>query len=217
MSESRQQPLVISLCDYTGNSVQPWADAGCECHTVDIRHPPGVGSLQDGIRRVGADITRYCPPLGRPILFVFAFPPCTHMASSGARWFKGKGLDSLADSLKVVAACARICEAAGAPYCIENPVSTLATYWRKPDHAFDPCDYAGYLDDPAEDSYTKRTCLWVGGNFRLPSPKKVLPFFGSKMHRISESDERAAIRSETPRGFSRAVFEHNFSRNTDDL
>ncbi|WP_193376983.1 hypothetical protein [Frigoriglobus tundricola] len=155
-------------------------------------------------------MTRFCPPLDRRVVFVFAFPPCTHLAVSGARWFKDKGLNALADALHIVASCNRICEAGNAPFLIENPVSTLSTYWRKPDYSFDPCDYAGYLDDPAPEAYTKRTCLWVGGGFRLPDPRRVAPTLGSKMHLIPPSDDRANLRSAAPRGFSRAVFEANF-------
>jgi hypothetical protein len=109
----------------------------------------------------------------------------------------------------VVASCNRICEASGVPFLIENPVSTLSTYWRKPDYKFDPCDYAGYLDDPAPEAYTKKTCLWVGGGFRMPAKKRVEPVLGSKTHLLGPSEERANLRSVTPAGFARAVFEAN--------
>lgn len=204
--------LVLSLCDKTGNAVKDWVSEGYECWTVDIQHPAGTGDLCNGIRKIGADLLRWCPPLGRKIEFVFAFPPCTHLAVSGARWFKGKGLDALADSLRLVAACARICEASNAPYLIENPVSTLSTYWRKPDHQFDPCDFAGYLSEPSPEAYTKRTCLWVGNGFKMPEPKRVEPSLGSKMHYLPPTDDRGDLRSATPMGFSRAIFEANGRR-----
>lgn len=206
------KPLVLSLCDLTGHAVQPWAEAGYECWTVDLQHPPRNELVEvNGVRKVRADVTRFCPPMDRPIAFVFAFPPCTHLAVSGARWFKENGLDALADSIRVVAACNRICEASNAPFLIENPVSTLSTYWRKPDYLFDPCDYAGYLNDPSPEAYTKRTCLWTGGGFKLPERKRVEPTLGSKMHLIPPSEERPNLRSATPKGFSKAVFEANFS------
>lgn len=199
------RPIVLSLCDLTGVAVAPWAAMGFECWTVDMQHPKG--RERDGlVQRVGADVLKFCPPLNRQIAFVFAFPPCTHFAVSGARWFKGKGLDLLADSIRIVAACARICEASGAPYLIENPVGTLATYWRKFDYSFDPCDYAGYLEDSTPEAYTKKTCLWTGGGFVMPPPKRVDPVLGSKMAKIPPSAERANLRSVTPVGFSRAVF-----------
>jgi hypothetical protein len=57
---------------------------------------------------------------------------------------------------------------------LENPVGVLSSYWRKPDHTFDPCDYGGYLN-PAGDAYTKKTCLWTGGGFIMPGKKPVDP------------------------------------------
>ena len=95
-----------------------------------------------------------------------------------------------------------------APYLIENPVSTISTYWRKPDFTFDPCDYAGYPGGE-NDLYTKKTCLWTGGGFIMPPPKRLEPVQGSRMHRLPPSPERANLRSATPMGFARAVFEAN--------
>ena len=196
--------IVLSLCDWTGVAVRPWAEAGYECWIVDTQHRAGVGPLRDGVRKVGADVTRWIPPV--PVRFAMAWPPCDHLTISGARWFKGKGLDSLADSLRVVAACARICEATGAPYLIENPVGTLSTYWRQPDFKFDPCEYAGYLEDPSGEAYTKKTCLWTGGGFRMPPKRPVPPSLGSKTLTYGPGPNRKNLRSATPGGFARAVF-----------
>ncbi len=198
--------IVLSLCDYTGIAVGPWRDAGFECWCLDIQH--SGESIVDGIRFIQADITRWIPPIA-DYAFCFAFPPCTHLAVSGARWFKGKGLDLLAESIAVVAACSRICEAIGCPYLIENPISTLSTYWRKPDYSFDPCDFAGYLEDPSPEAYTKKTCLWTGGEVVIPEKKRVEPILGSKMHLLPPSKDRSNLRSATPRGFSRAIYEAN--------
>lgn len=198
--------IVLSLCDLTTNMLKPWADAGYRCIAIDIQHPEGV-SIRDGIEMVGADITEYLPPLG-DYAICFAFPPCTHLAVSGARWFPRKGLGALCEALRIVEVCRRICEWTGAPYLIENPVSTLSTYWRKPDYTFNPCDYGGYLNPPG-DHYTKKTCLWVGNGFIMPAKLPVEPISGSKMHRLPPSPERANLRSATPLGFAHAVFEAN--------
>jgi hypothetical protein len=207
--------VVISLCDYSGIALEPWAAAGYECWAVDLKHPVGEpwGPERDGIWRIGADVTRWYPPLDvlavRPLAFLMAWPPCTDLAVSGARWFAHKGLDALSDALRIVSACQRFAEASGVPYLIENPVSTLSTYWRKPDYTFDPCDFAGYLDDPRPDAYTKRTCLWTGGGFVMSPRHRVEPVLGSKMHLLPPSEDRAELRSTTPRGFARAIFEAN--------
>ena len=186
--------------------VGPWAEAGFLCYCVDLQHPAGE-SRAGNIISVGADIREWLPPFAA-VAAVFAFPPCTDVAVSGARWFKDKGLAALIRALQLFDACVRIAEWTGAPYLIENPVSTVSTHWRRPDYSFDPCDYGGYLHPPG-DPYTKRTCLWVGNSFIMPPKRRVLPKEGSRMHKLGPSSERANIRSATPKGFAQAVFEAN--------
>jgi len=145
---------------------------------------------------------------------IFAFPPCTNTAVSGARWFKEKGPRAAALSFRILADCLDIIEKfEDVPYMVENPVSTYSTYWRKPDHIFNPCDYGGYLDPPG-DAYTKKTCLWVGNGFVMPPTKPVEPVEGSKMHLLPPTEDRAMKRSVAPAGFANAVFEFNEKRGT---
>lgn len=192
-------PVMISCFDESCVMAEPWAEAGFDCYCVDLLHPPG--ETRDGnIVRVGADMREWMPPRG-DIAFAAFFPPCTDVSVSGARWFKDKGLGSLVNALSLFDASVRIAEWCGCPYLIENPVSTVSTYWRKPDHSFDPCDYG--------DPYTKKTCLWTGGGFVMPPKSRVEPLEGSKMHMLPPSADRARLRSQTPAGFARAVFEAN--------
>ena len=139
--------LCISLFDYTGNQLKPWLDAGFMCLLVDIKHPPGLTAREDGMWLLQADLTKpfVLPPQfhGREVAFVSAFPPCDHLAISGARWFKGKGLRALARSVDMFATAAEFCESGGAPYFIENPVSTISTYWRDFDYKFPPHWFTG--------------------------------------------------------------------------
>ena len=140
------QPIVVSLFDKSGIMVLPWAKAGFLCYCVDLEHP--AGECREGnIVRVGADVRDWLPPSAE-IKVLFAFPPCTHVAASGARWFKDKGLGSLINALQLFEAAVRLAEWTQAPYMIENPVSTVSSYWRIPDYTFDPCDYGGYVDPP---------------------------------------------------------------------
>ena len=207
------QQIVVSLFDLTGNMVVPWAEAGFLCYCVDVQHLPGE-HRQGNIVRVGADVRDWLPPFG-PIKILFAFPPCTHVAVSGARWFQDKGLGALVEALDLFDAALRLAEWTKASYMIENPVSTVSTYWRKPDCTFDPCDYGGYLSPPG-DAYTKKTCLWTGNGFAMPKPRRVVPIEGSRMHRLPPSKDRPMLRSETPRGFAQAVFEANKQGNEID-
>lgn len=202
------QPVMLSLCDVTTTTCQPWADAGYLCYAVDILHPEGE-EREGNIVRVGADIMTWLPPR-EDIQFVAAFPPCTNLAVSGARWFKSKGLTSLADGLRLVERCKQIAEWSQAPWFIENPVSTISSYWRKPDYTFQPYEYGQY-EGGSGDGYTKKTCLWTGGGFVMPErrPIDLDPDTHDRIHMAPPSSERATFRSATPMGFARAVFEAN--------
>lgn len=209
---------VLSLCDLSGVMVEPWLAAGYDATTVDLQHPDGVLDFRPepdwGVwSKVGGDVRDWNATawLGHELDeygIVFAFPPCTDLAISGARWYRDKGLRALIDALEVVEACRVICEASEAPYMIENPVGQLSTYWRKPDHAFDPLDFGAYV--LAGEQYTKRTHLWTGGGFVMPAKRPLPEADGpNPIHWAPPGPERANFRSLTPRGFARAVFEAN--------
>lgn len=171
------------------------------------------------------------------VAMVFGFPPCTDLAASGAKHWKKKAeadprFQHRAVGMAMLIAC--IAGSLGAPYCIENPIGALSTLWRKPDYKFHPCDFGGYLpeDDahprwpeyiPSRDAYSKATCLWTGNGFVFPEMKKVEPISISltkKDGSITTGSPQWAklggkslktknIRSATPRGFAKAVFETN--------
>lgn len=203
---------VYSLCDLTGNALRPWAAAGYICYAVDTQHSirrPRHEKVGPGEIRYEWGDARSWKPKAFPIAFVFAWPPCTHLAVSGARDFNTKGLRMLTDALDLFNACEHAAAWSGAPYLIENPAGVLSTHHRRPDHLFDPCDYAGYADDPAEEAYTKKTCLWVGNGFVMPERRPVAATLGSMMHLLPPSEDRQNLRSVTPAGFARAVFQSN--------
>ena len=159
--------------------------------------------------RVNADLRNPWQPPGKQWDFISAFPPCTHLSVSGAAWFKGKGLRPLSDSIAMFATAAEICEEAGCPYIIENPISTISTYWREPDYMFHPWQFSLFCPD---DTYTKKTCLWTGGGFVMPDPA-FSPHIelDNRIHMASPSPERANFRSATPKGFALAVYNANAS------
>ena len=198
--------IAVSLFDYTGNMLKPWHDAGYTCYAVDLQQD---GKTDDGINRINYDLSLpWLPPFAPDdITIVFAFPPCDHLAVSGARWFKGKGLRKLADSINLFATASEFCEWSDAPYMIENPVSTISSYWRKPDCTFNPADYTGFC---RADNYTKKTCLWLGNGFVIPEPNRIdcgAP--DDRIHKMPPGKDRKNKRSATPMGFAQAVFESN--------
>lgn len=200
---------VVALYSKTDAIVRPWVDAGFKAVLVDLQHAGGEHEAGD-ITRIGADMREWVPPLWlarSSVRMVFAFPPCDHLAVSGARWFAGKGLGKLADSIRLFERAAFWCEWFGAPYLIENPVSTISSYWRKPDHTFHPWHFTGFASD---DNYTKKTCLWTGNGFVMPDRRVDCVSIDDRIHKAPPSPERADFRSATPVGFSRAVFESNW-------
>lgn len=204
---------MISLCDLTGVMALPWAAAGFDCYCVDTQHSIRRDRTEEigggRIHFVWGDARSWMPPTGVRIAFVAAFPPCTHVAGSGSRDWQKKGQFMLTDALQLFTACHAHAAWSGAPFMIENPVGALSKHMGAPDHSFDPCDFAGYLDDPMPEAYTKKTHLWTGNGFVMPEPRRVVPVLGSKMHLLTPSAERANERSATPRGFSMAVFGAN--------
>lgn len=203
--------IVISLFDKTGIMVEPWLQNGYHCIIVDIQHKSGITIEDSGLIKIGTDLSKplYIPELNLDnIVFIAAFPPCTHLAVSGARWFKGKGLRALANSINLFANASEFCESTEAAYMIENPVSTISTYWRKPDYTFHPYMFTGFSKS---DNYTKKTCLWTGNGFTMPKEYKdeSLGKPDNRIHFASPGKDRADLRSATPLGFAKAVYEAN--------
>lgn len=183
---------ILSLFDFTGNWSRPYRDAGYDVRQVDLQH--------------GED-ARLFEALPYPVRGVLAAPPCTEFAGSGARWWESKGEAKLLEGLSLVDATCRIILVHRPQWwVIENPVGRLNRWLGEPAFLFDPADYGDYPDGH-NDNYTKKTCLW--GRFNAPMKARVAATDGSRMHRLPPSADRAALRSETPAGFSRAFFEAN--------
>lgn len=162
-----------------------------------------------------------------PVDFLFGFPECTHLAVSGAAHFAGKRKvdpEFQTKAMRSVHLVRELGEHWECPWGLENPVSVISTLWRKPDHKFHPYEYGGYLS-PHErvhptypeyiaefDAYPKKTCVWSGNGFVMPEKKPVLTRTGYSDQHLKlggRSLKTKNIRSATPRGFAKAVFEAN--------
>jgi hypothetical protein len=82
---------------------------------------------------------------------MIAFPPCTHLAASGAAYFKHKKESGVQQ--KAIEFFLKIANADIKHIAIENPVGIMSRYFRKPDQIIHPY----YFGDEAR----KKTCLWV--------------------------------------------------------
>ena len=237
------QQYVISLYDYTGEALKPWAEAGYTCYAFDIQHPEiGKRDCFDSggyIEYIQMDlwnldnIQRICKWFkDEDVVFGMAFPVCTDLAVSGAAHFARKAERDPEFQIKAsnhARWCASLFEGLGVPYFIENPVSVLATKWRKPDHKFHPYEYGGYIakDDAQHprwpdyiadrDAYPKKTCLWTGNGFVMPPKVPVEPETGHSRQHLKlggKSAKTKNIRSATPRGFAIAVMAANTNKET---
>jgi len=140
---------------------------------------------------------------------IIAFPPCTHLAVSGAAWFEQKRKDGRQQEgidffmLFANADCDRI--------AIENPVGIMSSIWRKPDQIIQPYEYG--------DSFSKKTCLWLknlpkleptnivdrGDTVKFASGKS-MPKWYSDAFKLPPK-ERAKIRGRTFPGIARCMAE----------
>ena len=172
---------VISLYDYTGEAVKPWAEAGYRCFCFDIQHRyfqigAEVEKVGDGeIHYMWADLhdPRHIDEIFEEfsnVDFLFSFAPCTHLAVSGARWFEKKRLDNpdfQIEATEHAKMCADLADRFGCPYYIENPVSVLSTLWRKPDYTFHPFEFGGYI--PIEEATHPKWAEYILSPFRMRS------------------------------------------------
>ena len=242
--------IVISLYDFTGEACRPWAEAGYECYAYDIQHDPDdeeypdfMGPRNSGtISYIHADLHNHETLNAiqdefsdQHVVFGMAFPVCTDMAVSGAAWFKKKAEANPSfqdEAVSYAMWCAKLFNSMHIPYFIENPVSVLATKWRKPDYSFHPYEYGGYIpyseaDHPRWpeyiapfDAYKKKTCLWTGGGFVMPTKVAVDcegyhgNGYSTAMMKLGGKSQRTKdIRSATPRGFATAVYQSNKGAN----
>ena len=234
--KDEKSKAIVSRFDLTGVAVQSWAEAGYHTFQFDAQHPINLNG-QGRQYTVGGDASTWAAPIARSmesydVRMIFGFPPCTDLAISGNRWRVAKAEANpnyLTEAMELVYLARDIGELYNVPYMIENPVSVISSEWRKPDHIFQPCDFGQYLpeDDtspypdiiPAHDAYTKKTCLWTGNGFVMPEARPVEPvkyqdrnglnYSGPAWKLGGRSLRTKNIRSATPRGFARAVFQAN--------
>lgn len=124
-------------------------------------------------------------------------PPCTHLAVSGARWFKGKEREQ-GEALDFVRALLSL----PVPrLALENPVSIISSKIRKPDQIIQPWQF-GHEE-------TKKTCLWLK-NLPLLRPTRIMEIRNrnltpSGQNKLGPSADRWKLRSLTYSGIAEAM------------
>jgi hypothetical protein len=123
---------------------------------------------------------------------MIAHPPCTHLAVSGARWFKDKRQEQ-EDALDFVAGLL----GANIPMiALENPISVISSRIRKPDQIIQPWMF-GHGE-------TKATCLWLKNLPKL-EPTNIVEGRENRVHRMSPGPDRWKERSRTFQGIADAM------------
>jgi hypothetical protein len=123
---------------------------------------------------------------------MIAFPPCTYLCSSGARWWKDRqyeqGFALLFVRCLMNAPIERI--------CIENPVGIISTKIGAPDQIIHPW-WFGHGE-------TKTTCLWLK-NLPLLKPTNIVIGRENRIHKMSQTRDRGLLRSITYQGIADAM------------
>jgi site-specific DNA-cytosine methylase len=125
---------------------------------------------------------------------MIAHPPCTHLAVSGARWFKYKQIEQR-EALDFV----HFLMNADIPkIAIENPISIISSHIRKPDQIIQPWQF-GHGE-------TKATCLWLKNLPKL-QPTNIVDGRKDRIHKLPPSETRWKERSRTYTGIAQAMAE----------
>lgn len=119
-------------------------------------------------------------------------PPCTYLASSGARWFAER-MPQQRTAIEFVRA---LMSAPIERIAIENPVGVISTRIRRPDQIIQPWQF-GHGE-------VKATCLWLKG-LRMLHPTSIVSGRNPRVHYMSPGPNRGRERSRTLPGIAEAM------------
>ena len=178
---------VLVACEYSGTVRDAFLRAGhyaLSCDLLPCESTASGDHYQGDVRDVldhGWDL-------------MIAHPPCTHLAVSGARWFK----DKKAQQEEALNFVRLLLNAPVERIALENPVSIISSHIRKPDQIIQPWMF-GHGE-------TKSTCLWLK-NLPLLKPTNIVDGREQRIHRMSPGPERWKERSRTFVGVAKAMSE----------
>jgi hypothetical protein len=174
---------VLIACEFSGIVREEFRKLGHEAWSCDLldTERPGlhfVGDVRD-LLSTGWDL-------------LIAFPPCTYLAVSGARWFKQR----LPEQDKALDFVRSLLDAPISRIALENPIGVISTRIRKPDQIIQPWQF-GHGE-------TKATCLWLKNLPKLV-PTNIVPGREPRVHHASPGPDRWKERSRTLFGIGEAM------------
>lgn len=176
---------VIVACEFSGRVREAFRRLGHDAWSCDLL-PAEDGSpfhIED-------DVLLHLDGMDWDLMI--AHPPCTHLAVSGARWFKDKKIEQ-EEALEFVR---RLLDAPIERIALENPISVISSRIRRPDQIIQPWQF-GHGE-------TKATCLWLK-NLPLLKPTNIVDGRESRVHRMPPSPDRWKERSRTYHGIADAM------------
>lgn len=183
---------VLVACEYSGVVRDAFIARGHEATSCDLLPTDSPGPHYQGPVE---DI------IGDGWDLMIAHPPCTHLAVSGAAWFKYKQKEQK----EALAFIRFLLNAPINRIALENPVSIISSRIRKPDQIIQPWQHGH--------PHSKKTCLWLK-NLPVLAPTNILPLPESGVwenqtkngqNRLGPSKNRWRIRSTTYAGIARAM------------
>lgn len=176
---------ILVACEFSGIVRDAFAARGHDAWSCDL-----LPSERPGQHIVG-DVSEV---LGEGWDLMVAHPPCTYLAVSGARWWEEREAEQ-------DAALAFVDTLISAPIprmALENPVSIISSWWRKPDQIIQPWQF-GHGE-------TKATCLWLR-ELPLLVPTNIVEGRVPRVHHASPGPDRWKERSRTLQGIADAMAE----------
>lgn len=174
---------VLVACEFSGIVREAFARRGHDAWSCDLlpSEIPGKHLQMDVFAAIdkGWDL-------------MIAHPPCTHLAVSGARWFKDKLIEQKA-ALRFVK---QLMNTNIPHWALENPISIISSRIRKPDQIIQPWQF-GHPE-------TKATCLWFKGLPKL-QPTNIVEGRTPRVHYASPGPDRWKNRSRTYTGIAEAM------------
>ncbi len=176
---------VLVACEFSGVVRDAFAAMGCDAVSCDVLPSETPGRHHQG------DVLKFLQSSLRWDLVV-AFPPCTHLSVSGARWFKDKSREQF-QALRFVA---DLLDTNVPRIALENPIGVISRFIRKPDQIIQPWQF-GHGE-------TKATCLWLK-NLPPLEPTNIVIGREARVHREPPSPDRWKNRSRTLPGIAYAM------------
>jgi site-specific DNA-cytosine methylase len=181
---------VLIACEFSGIVREAFKKQGHDAWSCDLLPTEIPGN------HITGDVLRYLRGFMGCWDLMIAHPPCTHLAVSGAKWFKQKQADGRQQ--QAIDFFMALVNTNIPHICVENPVSIMSTKYRKPDQIIQPWQF-GHGE-------TKTTCLWIK-NLPLLKPTNVVSGRLDRIHQEPPSPERWKNRSRTYQGIADAMAE----------